>query len=257
MPEDDNTLNNELAQAVKLLDGEVVVTPEVQAEVPEVVPEVVPETEVIPEETEIPVETEEQEAAKLPHGESSRLGRKVKRIEDTFAEAMAKIDSLTNVISQTSIAKPVEPDLDDEMPEIITTPEDVQKVIDIRDRQRTQAVQKENTIYHNQFATHRNEDPEMYDEVYQEMLKNHNVKHTGKPDIDADMNYLKAKNAVLSRKLVENSKPKPNVLSKTPPAVNVPSVSPVMAKQLNLSADEKNAAEVFGFNEDELKRIFG
>jgi hypothetical protein len=89
------------------------------------------------------------------------------------------------------------------------------------------------------------------------MLKNHNVKNTGRPDIDADINYLKAKNAILSRKLVETAKPKPNSLGKTPPATNVPSVSPVVAKSLNLTPEEKNAAEVFGFNEDELKRIFG
>jgi hypothetical protein len=65
MPEDDNTLNDELSQAVKLLEGDVVAEPEVKVEAevtPEVVPEVTPEVipEVVTEET---PETEEQEAA--------------------------------------------------------------------------------------------------------------------------------------------------------------------------------------------------
>lgn len=261
MPENENTLDDTLAQALKLLDGdsaaEVVAEPE--KKVDEVVPEVIPETpkEETPETTE-QVEPEEKEepeneADKLPHGESSRLGRKVKRIEDTFAEAMSKIDALTAAIGKSSIVTPV-PEVDDEMPEIITTSEDVQKVIDIRDRKKQMEAQREKDAYFGQFATHKSE--EMYDEVYQEMLKSHNVKVTGKPEIDADINFLKAKNAILSRKLAETAKPRPNSLGKTPPAVNVPSVSPVMAKALNLTADEQNAAATFGFNEEELHRIF-
>lgn len=258
MPENENTLNDELSQAMKSLDGEVVVTEPVAEEVVEEVKE-----PTVTEETQEPVEQEEKEeldneAEKLPHGESSRLGRKVKRMEDTFAEALAKIEALTNAIGQSNISRPVEqtPNVDDEMPEIITTPEDVQKVIDIRDRQKTMAAQKEKTAYFGRFESHKSEDPDLYDEVYEEMLKNYNVKITGKPEIDADLNYLKAKNAVFSRKLTAVSKPKPNSLGKTPPPANVPSSSPVSSKVVNLTPAEQEAANVFGFNEEELQRIF-
>lgn len=266
MPDDENALNDTLAQALKLLDGEdKVVEPapdkvesKVEPTAPILVTEPVapeePQAESVPDEKEEP----ENEAENLPHGESSRLGRKVKRMEDTFAEAMTKIEALTNAIGRSPIATPpVEqvPEVDDEMPEIITTPEDVQKVIDIRDRQKSRDAQKEKTAYFGRFESHKSEDPDMYDEVYQEMLKNHNVKTTGKPDIDADINYLKAKNAILSNKLAKESKPKPNALGKQPPPANVPAVSPVVAKQLNLSADEQAAASAFGFNDVDLQRI--
>ena len=257
MPED-NPLNESLAQALKLLDGEETVTPEpvVEPEVKPVEPVVEPEPKVepdpTPEPTPEPEPEGEPEGDKLPHGESSRLGRKVKRMEDTFAEAMAKLDALTEAIGKTSIvAAPVE----DEMPEIIATPDDVQKVIDIRDRQRAQQAQKEKTAYFNRFKSHQSEDPELYADIYEEMLKNHNEKNTGRPEIDADINYLKAKNAIFSRKLAEAAKPKPNVLSKEPPPANVPKAAPVVTKQINLSADEQAAANAFGFSEEDLQRI--
>jgi hypothetical protein len=262
MPDDENALNDTLAQALKLLDGdEKVVEPAPEKVEPKVEPtEPIVATEpVVPTEPQAePDEKEEpeNEAESLPHGESSRLGRKVKRMEDTFAEAMAKIEALTNAIGRSPMAQPEVVELEsDEMPEIITTPEDVQKVIDIRDRKKTMEAQKERTAYFGRFESHKSEDPDLYDEVYQEMLKNHNIKTTGKPDIDADINYLKAKNAILSKKLATESKPKPNALGKAPPPANVPAAAPVVARQLNLSADEKAAAEAFGFNDDELQRI--
>ena len=255
MPED-NPLNESLAQALKLLDGEPVVTPEVEPEVkpvvePVVVPEPAVEPVVEPEPTQEPELEGEPEGDKIPHGESSRLGRKVKRMEDTFAEAMAKLDALTEAIGKTTMVAPVE----DEMPEIIATPDDVQKVIDIRDRQRAQQAQKEKTAYFSRFKSHESEDPELYADIYEEMLKNHNDKNTGKPEIDADINYLKAKNAIFSRKLAEAAKPKPNVLSKEPPPANVPKAAPTVVRQINLSADEQAAANAFGFSEDDLQRI--
>jgi hypothetical protein len=53
-------------------------------------------------------------------------------------------------------------------------------------------------------------DPELYDEIFNEMASNFNVRYSNDPAMDAAVNYGKAARAVFKKKTA-STKPKPNV----------------------------------------------
>jgi len=137
--------------------------------------------------------------------ERSNLGRKVKRLEDELSE-------MKNLLIEIKSQREPQTQVSDE-PEYISTPEDARKVYSRMRRDEFEATRKYEKLYMDNLRNIA--DPEIHDEVVEEMMKNYNVKRgdpydpkTWNPMIDSELNYTNAKMAILSRKL---GKVKPNV----------------------------------------------
>ena len=132
------------------------------------------------------------------HAEKTRLGRKVKKLEDVmvtkaeFSQLMAKLDTF-----MTRPAEQVKTEQVD-MPEYVTTPDDVEKVIQARESRQRNEQETYQRAYVSQMVSMSNGN-DAHDEIVKEMIANFNVRRTGNPQIDAELNYTKAQAAVLSR----------------------------------------------------------
>lgn len=133
------------------------------------------------------------------HATKTRLGRKVKKLEevmvtkDEFKQLMTKLDTF-----MTRPAEQVSTEQKAEMPEYVATPDDVEKVIQAREsriRAEQDTYQKAYVSTMVSFA----QGNDAHDEVVKEMMTNFNVRRTGNPQIDAELNYAKAQAAVMSR----------------------------------------------------------
>lgn len=131
------------------------------------------------------------------HQEKSHLGRKVKKLEEVmvtkveFNQLMNKLDSF--------ITKPVEQNTaQSDIPEYVATPEDVEKVIQARERRISAEQESYQKAYVSQMVSMGTGNDE-HDDVVKEMMANFNVRRTGNPQIDAELNYANAKAAVMSR----------------------------------------------------------
>ena len=85
-----------------------------------------------------------------------------------------------------------------EMPEYVTTPDDVEKVIQAREQRMRTDQETYQKAYVSTMVSMGNGN-EQHDDVVKEMMTNFNVRRTGNPQIDAELNYAKAQAAVLSR----------------------------------------------------------
>ena len=149
------------------------------------------------------------------HKERSQLGRKVKKIEDTLTDLSQKLDTYFS-----NLNRPVVSEKGNELPEYISTPDDLDKHLDARERKRREATGKYEGAYGVEMRKIGGKDSE---EVSSEVLKEvftldspFNRYITGNPATDARINYAEAKAAIVSKKIAV-SKPKPNVKGEKPP----------------------------------------
>lgn len=185
-----------------------------------------PAKEVVKEETKQPEAKEElppekaSEATPAPkeekedHKESSKLGRKVHGLYEVIDQLKAEVDRLKKPVSQ-------EPDI--VVPDVISTPEDVQIVL-AAERQKNQREQEARATAAREYETgftrqlvalgEANED--LHGEIMDLIMENakkgsteFNAKFSDNPSADARVNYAEAKAFILSKKLSEGSgKPK-------------------------------------------------
>lgn len=155
-----------------------------------------------------PTETDE-------HKERSQLGRKVKKIEDTLTDLSQKLDTYFS-----NLNRPVISEKGNELPEYISTPDDLDKHLDARENKRREETKKYEGAYGIEMRKIGGKDSE---EVSSEVLKEvftldspFNRYITGNPATDARINYAEAKAAIVSKKIAV-SKPKPNVKGEKPP----------------------------------------
>lgn len=151
-------------------------------------------------EAEPELQDEGQEEQGDDHATKTRLGRKVKKLEevmvtkDEFNQLMSKLD--------TFMTRPVEiqvsTEQNTEMPEYVATPDDVEKVIQARENR----IRSEQDTYQRAYVSQMvsmSQGNDAHDDIVKEMMTNFNVRRTGNPQIDAELNYANAKAAVLSR----------------------------------------------------------
>lgn len=155
--------------------------------------------------------------------ERSRLGREVKGLKDTVASlkedlgaVLSKLDRLgpkREVISQGEDSE--------EIPEFIQTREDFLKANRALRRIEQKEQKKYEDVYVHKIRSLGSQNPDVHKEIFDEMMANFNNVITGDPEYDADLNYTKAKAALLSKKIA-SAKPKPNVRGKeTVPSTNL------------------------------------
>ena len=146
----------------------------------------------------------EKTAEQVEHDERSNLGRKVKKLEETLVEMNEALQELRSS-KQTASA----PQAD--LPEYISTPDDVEKYLTVRERKQKEEQVQYQGVYAKTFRSVGKEDPDIYEEVFNEMFEHFNVVRTGSPEIDAELNYAKAKASVLSKKSATPAKARANV----------------------------------------------
>lgn len=195
----DEELESALEEA--LAAGEEEVAPEVEA-----IPEEQPQEEPQPKEEAQPAPPPQAEEPTDPR-ERTALGRKVKGLE----LEIARLNQLLS--TQKAPASNPPQDNDEETPEFITTPDELEKYLAIREKRKQAEVQGYQMGYGQRFLEIGQDDP-MYTEVEQEMMSNFNRRETGNPAIDAELNYHRARAAVLSKKL------------STPPPASHPQAAP-------------------------------
>jgi hypothetical protein len=176
--------------------------------------------------------------------ENSRLGRKVARLEGTIAELS---DNLRSFLAQSQGTQ------QSDIPEYITTADDVEKILSHRE----QKIQAEQQKYESEYKFQLNQfsgEETLHQEIVNEMMANFNVKRTSMGRIDAEINYNKAKASLLSKKMAS---PRPNVKSEnsTATALGVSGKSDVSTPKTPVKLDPvaEKFAKYMGMTDDQIR----
>jgi hypothetical protein len=174
--------------------------------------------------------SEPTEAEKLTQQESSKLGRKVHGINERIKQLESQIATMNDV----KIKNPVE------VPEIISTPDDIERYMYVK-QQREQQLQAE---YEKSYLTTVQQladvNKDIHDEVFAEMMQNYNVRYSPNGFSDARINYAEAKASVLTKKLKSSpTLPKREVASKAPvaPAATATRTTPKPSPRVDYGSD--------------------
>lgn len=144
--------------------------------------------EIPPHDAGIPLEDE--------HSERSRLGRQVKKLKE-------QVDMLLSATQREREPAPsFTPPPAEDMPEFISTPEDVEKVLIAREKRSIHMRNAYTNAYVKQLERLGEVNNELHEEVLKEMSENPNFNsmETKNPYIDARINYAEAKAAILAKK---------------------------------------------------------
>jgi hypothetical protein len=174
-------------------------------------PEVI-ETEVKAKE-ELEVKKELPPESKKPYQEElTRLGRHLKSFEerlDRFGNLDQKLDEVLSRFDRPSREEVASEEVD----EVIATAADVRRIARAdRIKEEQERARDQGQYEQNYIRTLRNferDNPTLHQEIFKEMMTNFNVRRSNSPSLDADLNYTKAKSAVLAKKIsAVNPQPK-------------------------------------------------
>jgi hypothetical protein len=261
MEEADN-LEKEIQDAEKLLDG---ATQEIKATEAEV------KTEVKAEETtsteQATPETNEEEDV-IPHGERSRLGRKVKRLEDTLSEIKSSLDFLKEKTVPQQAQEPEEEEID--LPEGATS-EEIKEFIRKREDRLLTKIESKTVAQSKQIGEKKQKYSKEYTRMVEDMLDpdedadiyklmtdtkdlTFNQVHSGFEDAKNDflINYRAATKSVLNKAKPVTKTTVANKPSQIPTGVNVPSGTKLPSKVVDISkwsVEEQNLAKNFSAEE--------
>lgn len=191
----------------------------------------------------------------VPEDHPTKLGRRVKGLETTLSEMNQKLD---NFFSRFDARDRETIREETGLPEIISTPEDVIKVNRYmkKKEQEEEIKDKENFSrnYLNDFKSLGSRDSELYPEIYDEMIKNFNIRYSDDPKNDARVNYAEAKAALLSRKFAPV---KPNIKGKKPEIpidLGIESKeTPISSESVHLDDFAQDFAKSTGMKEESIK----
>lgn len=140
--------------------------------------------------------------------ERSRLGRRFTKFEQEMADLKNKLSAVL-AMNQRAM-QPVEQET---LPEYVTTPEDVDKVIEARERKLARQYEAYQDVYMKTVYSLSGLNTELHTEIENELFTNCDEYPTYSkrkdPAGDARVNYMKAENKLLKSRL--NTAPKPNV----------------------------------------------
>jgi len=190
------------------------------------------------------------------NAEKSRLGRKVKSLEETIGTLTRLVEDqrrMLETLVQTRTSKPEEREEDDEeLPEIPTTREDVLKILQWYERNKEKQViearRQYETAYSQTLISFLNkEDPSIRDEVQKVWAEKYNLAFTNNPIYDAEKGYLLAKMEVLQRLAKTKSSPQQPTVS---------SSSSTSSSPVNLSKEALELARNLGMSDDDIRKAF-
>jgi hypothetical protein len=228
------------------------------------------ETVVEPVAKEEPLKPDEEE---VPHGEKSRLGRKVKRLEDTLDQIKSSLDFLKErTVQPVQHQAAPEPELPDD-----ATPEEIRDYIkqredlliakvEARQNERTQKSQDAVNQYVRKYSqlvkkTLDEEDPEE-SEIFNLMTAegeggkateyNRSYSNFQDPEEDFRINFKAATRAIINKTKPLTKTTVHNAPSKIPTGVNVPGNGKPPARAVDISswsAEEQSLAKHFSGDE--------
>jgi hypothetical protein len=170
---------------------------------PETKVEEVPKVEVIPGSEAPPAKTPEELASEEEHKERSRLGRKLAKVEEELLAQRQQTNELLQLIREQGAKK--EPDPKEQLPEYITTPQELEQYLDYREKKKNDLQQTYHQSYAKTVFGFKSNDAEIHAEILKEMDANFRAIPTGNPAVDAELNYSRAKAAYYA-KLVSSKK---------------------------------------------------
>lgn len=181
------------------------------------------------------------------NAERSRLGRKVKYLEETITSLTSQLETQTKLLqSLVERVSPKEPAKEDDEEEVITTKKDVLRVLTEAEKRKAE----EKTRYENNYVkTFQSlliqEDDGIRSDIYKTWNDKYNVVFTGDPVRDAEIGYLKAKVDVLSRHTYKGKEDTPAQLTKSSPSD--------YSKKHSLNPEAMELAQYFGLSDDDIK----
>ena len=200
-------------------------------------------------------ETKDEEDEELPadQADRSRLGRRITRYESEIKELKDMVKTLveerkTPIVPYSEIYPPEE-----ELPEYISTREDLEKVLDSREQKKIRNQQDYSNKYLKSFKSFATEDPENFQDIFAEMEKNFNNRYSDDATRDARINWLEARNVLLNKKFVPI---KPNVRGKetSPANINIQTIMPMReTPDIKLSPLAEEFVRKTGMSEKSVK----
>ena len=163
--------------------------------------------------TEQPTELSPEEKERIAQQERSKLGRQNKGLKDRLAQ----LESTLNDRSQKQAST------DSDLPEVISTPQDVDRVIEDRKQKAQQAQERYERDYIKMLDSIEKSyggdkaKIEFHEEVVDHMIKNFNKKWSDSAFGDARVNYAEAKASLMETKSMPQAKlPKRNTSDDSP-----------------------------------------
>ena len=162
--------------------------------------------EEAPEEEPVEETTEDEPDEPVDNADRSKLGRRVSAIESSI---QTLVDELRTIMKPAGKEEPPEEDLlsDEDDDEYVTkkTLTGFYQKLRMQETREADRVKSETDKYNNDYNSVFQElgktvDAELHTEVLQEMKAHHNFKRSNSGVLDAELNYLKAKDAVLQKK---------------------------------------------------------
>lgn len=214
------------------------------------------------ETTEMEASEEQEEEAEVPpepadNGERSKLGRKVKYIEDTVLGFQEQFEERMNRLDSLLASNNRRPDVDeyraegDPEEEFIGTKAELKKFLnDYNQDQETQR-QSSQLKYEQEYVKTikrlgSDETEEDHKDIYDEMMSHFNVKYSENPLVDAEKNYLKATRSVLKKRMATPAKKVNPLKGKKPKApLGAGSNSETMPKKTRPMPKFDSAAQDF------------
>ena len=146
------------------------------------------------------------------NAERSKLGRRLKGVEETIGRIASLLEQQAQERQFQQFAPPPvqQPEPQEEIPEYITTPAELERYLSYRDGQRQRAETAYQGNYLKSCHAMSRLDPDLSQDIFNEMIANFNTKHTGNAVVDSQLNWAQAKSSVLAKKLAAKANPEPS-----------------------------------------------
>jgi len=181
------------------------------------------------------------------NAERSRLGRKVKYLEETITSLTSQLETQTKLLqSLVERMSPKEPAKEDDEEEVITTKKDVLRVLTEAEKKRMEEKARYENNYVKTFQSLlMQEEDGVRSDIYKTWNDKYNAVFTGDPVRDAEIGYLKAKVDVLSRHTYKGKEDTPAQPTKSSPSD--------YSKRYSLNPEAMELAQYFGLSDDDIK----
>jgi len=181
------------------------------------------------------------------NAERSRLGRKVKYLEETIVNLTSQLETQTKLLqSLVERMSPKESAKEEDEEEVITTKKDVLRVLTEAEKKKMEEKARYENNYVKTFQSLlMQEDDGIRSDIYKTWNDKYNVVFTGDPVRDAEIGYLKAKVDVLSRHTYKGREETPFQPTKSSPSE--------YSKRYTLNPEAMELAQYFGLSDDDIK----
>ena len=189
----------------------------------------------------------------LDHKEKSKLGRKLKGMEDRYNLLLEEVERLKSQGAKTSD--------EIEVPSVISSPDDIDKYLQAKSQKEHREKREYEGSYMKQINALKEMNDDLHEDIFAEMMANFNVRHSSNAFADARINYAEAKASILSKKFSSGEKlvPKRETSGKPPvtPAAGSSRAASKVASLPKLDDDAQNFVSYLrakGMSDDDIAK---